>query len=72
MGRVPVNLWAHGSEGSLRPRLGLARHAVEGGRDPLRLGLKRLNMEVDIPPGSRLRHPEIGEACAVYDSERRP
>lgn len=29
-------------------------------------------MEVDIPPGSRLRHPEIGEACAVYDSERRP
>jgi len=33
--------------------------------------LKRLNIEVDFPPGSRFPHPGSGEACAVYDSERR-
>jgi transposase len=33
--------------------------------------LKRLNIEVDFPPGSRFPHPESGEACAVYDSEPR-
>ena len=33
--------------------------------------LKRLDIEVDFPPGSRFPHPESGEACAVYDSERR-
>lgn len=32
--------------------------------------LKRLNIEVDFPPGSRFPHPGSGEACAVYDSER--
>ena len=33
--------------------------------------LKRLNIEVDFPPGSRFPHPESGQDCAVYDSEPR-
>ncbi len=33
--------------------------------------LKRLNFEVDFPPGSRFPHPERGQDCAVYDSEPR-
>jgi transposase len=34
--------------------------------------IKRLNIEVDCPPGNRFPNPGSGEACAVYDSERRP
>lgn len=33
--------------------------------------LKRLNIDVDFPPGSRFPHPETGQPCPVYDSEPR-
>ena len=33
--------------------------------------LKRLDIDVDFPPGSRFPHPETGQLCAVYDSEPR-
>ena len=33
--------------------------------------LKRLNIEVDFPPGSRFPHPDTGQASPVYDSEPR-
>ena len=33
--------------------------------------LKRLNIDLDFPPGSRFPHPDTGEPCAVYDSEPR-
>jgi transposase len=33
--------------------------------------LKRLNIDVDFPPGSRFPHPESGELRAVYDTEAR-
>jgi transposase len=33
--------------------------------------LKRLNIELDFPPGSRFPHPATGEPCAVYDTEHR-
>jgi transposase len=33
--------------------------------------LKRLNIEVDLPPGSRFPHPETGQPSPVYDSEPR-
>jgi transposase len=33
--------------------------------------LKRLNIDVDFPPGSRFPHPETGQPGPVYDSEPR-
>jgi hypothetical protein len=33
--------------------------------------LKRLNIEVDFPPGSRFPHPDTGQPSPVYDSEPR-
>ena len=33
--------------------------------------LKRLNIDLDFPPGSRFPHPETGRPCPVYDSEPR-
>lgn len=33
--------------------------------------LKRLDIHLDYPPGSRFPHPESGEALSVYDSEPR-
>jgi hypothetical protein len=33
--------------------------------------LKRLDIEVDFPPGSRFPHPDTGQASPVYDSEPR-
>ena len=33
--------------------------------------LKRLNIDLDFPPGSRFPHPETGQPCPVYDSEPR-
>ncbi len=33
--------------------------------------LKRLNIDLDFPPGSRFPHPETGQPCSVYDSEPR-
>lgn len=33
--------------------------------------LKRLNIDVDFPPGSRFAHPETGELLPVYDTEPR-
>lgn len=33
--------------------------------------LKRLNIDLDFPPGSRFPHPDTGQPCAVYDSEQR-
>lgn len=31
----------------------------------------QLNIHLDFPDGSRFPHPDTGEMCAVYDSERR-
>lgn len=33
--------------------------------------LKRLDIDLDYPPGSRFAHPESGALCATYDSEQR-
>lgn len=33
--------------------------------------LKRLDIDLDFPPGTRFEHPEGGEPSAVYDSEQR-
>ena len=33
--------------------------------------LKRLNIDLDFPPGSRFPHPDTGQSCSVYDSELR-
>lgn len=33
--------------------------------------LKRLNIDLDFPPGSRFPHPQTGQPCPVYDSEPR-
>jgi transposase len=33
--------------------------------------LKRLNIDLDFPPGSRFTHPETGELLSVYDTEPR-
>lgn len=33
--------------------------------------LKRLDIDLDFPPGSRFPHPQTGQPCAVYDSEPR-
>ena len=33
--------------------------------------LKRLNIDLDYPPGSRFPHPETGQLAPVYDSEER-
>lgn len=33
--------------------------------------LKRLNIDLDFPPGSRFAHPDTGEELPVYDSETR-
>ena len=33
--------------------------------------LKRLDIDLDFPPGSRFPHPETGRPCAVYDTEPR-
>lgn len=51
--------------------LGLAGtpwQVVEVAFDP---ELKRLNLTVDFPPGSRFPHPETGQTAPVYDSEWR-
>ena len=29
--------------------------------------LKRLNIDLDFPPGSRFAHPQTGELLSVYD-----
>lgn len=33
--------------------------------------LKRLDIDLDFPPGSRFAHPDGGDSCSVYDSEPR-
>lgn len=33
--------------------------------------LKRLDLDLDFPPGSRFPHPETGQAAPVYDTEPR-
>ena len=33
--------------------------------------LKRLDIDLDYPPGSRFNHPESGQPCSVYDSQMR-
>jgi transposase len=32
---------------------------------------KRLDIDLDFPPGSRFAHPETGQLCSVYDTEGR-
>lgn len=32
---------------------------------------KRLEIDLDYPPGSRFPHPQSGEPCATYDTEQR-
>ena len=51
--------------------LGLAGtpwQVVEVRFDPV---LKRLDLDLDFPPGSRFPHPETGQAAPVYDTEPR-
>ena len=33
--------------------------------------LRRLDIDLDFPPGSRFPHPESGQDCPVYDTEMR-
>lgn len=33
--------------------------------------LKRLDIDLDFPPGSRFAHPDTGEPTAVYDTDKR-
>lgn len=33
--------------------------------------LRRLDIDLDFPPGSRFPHPESGKDCTVYDTEQR-
>jgi transposase len=34
--------------------------------------LRRLDIDLDFPPGSRFAHPDSGQLCALYDTEREP